>query len=219
MNDIITKTCTKCSENKPATLEFFNPRASGTLRADCRTCRAVSNRSWRLNNQEKVKALTKAYNAANPERIKARNKSWAAANREKAAATSRAWRAANPERMNATIDTWRANNPERADEMKRKGRRCRRAAEANTTSEPYTTQQILTLYGSDCHICFEAIDLAATRICGGPGWERGLHLDHVIPLSKGGTDLIDNIRPAHGLCNLRKGTKLTESKGITNASI
>jgi 5-methylcytosine-specific restriction endonuclease McrA len=30
----------------------------------------------------------------------------------------------------------------------------------------------------------------------------------VIPLSKGGNDTIENVRPAHAICNLRKGSRL-----------
>lgn len=40
--------------------------------------------------------------------------------------------------------------------------------------------------------------------CGGP-WE---HDDHVIPLSKGGLNVLANLRPACAHCNLSKGSKL-----------
>jgi len=31
-----------------------------------------------------------------------------------------------------------------------------------------------------------------------------LHIDHLVPLAKGGSDTLENVRPAHGICNLRK---------------
>jgi 5-methylcytosine-specific restriction endonuclease McrA len=83
-----------------------------------------------------------------------------------------------------------------------------RLAQANAPSEPYTTQQILELYGTDCHICHEPIDLDAPRSVHKQGYQRGLHLDHVIPLSKGGTDLIENVKPSHARCNLSKNGRL-----------
>jgi hypothetical protein len=37
---------------------------------------------------------------------------------------------------------------------------------------------------------------------------RACTMDHVIPLSKGGPHIEENIRPAHAVCNLRKGARL-----------
>jgi 5-methylcytosine-specific restriction endonuclease McrA len=37
---------------------------------------------------------------------------------------------------------------------------------------------------------------------------KNLHIDHVIPISKGGTDTLDNVRPSHAKCNLSKGNKI-----------
>lgn len=82
-----------------------------------------------------------------------------------------------------------------------------RALKANVESEPYNARVIVRLYGSICHICKTQIDLKAPRRVGRKGWEQGLHMDHVIPISKGGVDLITNIRPAHGICNIRKNAK------------
>lgn len=75
----------------------------------------------------------------------------------------------------------------------------------------YSDIELLTLYGTDCHICGEAIDLDAPRQCGKPGWERAYHVDHVIPLSKGGSDELDNVRPAHGQCNIIKSATIMEN--------
>ena len=44
----------------------------------------------------------------------------------------------------------------------------------------------------------------APRQTGLDGWENGLQIDHLIPISKGGPDTLINVRPTHGLCNLRK---------------
>jgi hypothetical protein len=70
--------------------------------------------------------------------------------------------------------------------------------------EPYTEIQVLALYGIDCYLCHEPIDMEAPRKVGVPGWQRGLHMEHVIALANGGCDDLGNVRPAHGLCNLQK---------------
>jgi 5-methylcytosine-specific restriction endonuclease McrA len=38
--------------------------------------------------------------------------------------------------------------------------------------------------------------------------KQGLTVDHFMPISKGGTDEMDNLRPAHWICNVRKRDKV-----------
>ena len=72
-------------------------------------------------------------------------------------------------------------------------------------SEPYSVTQVLLKYGKDCHICKTPIDLKASRRVGIGDWLLGLHIDHLIPVVKGGSDTLDNVRPSHAICNLKKG--------------
>lgn len=80
-----------------------------------------------------------------------------------------------------------------------------RHAREGKPRKAFTPEQVLAQHGSDCHLCGEPIDMAAPRQIGKPGWERGFHQDHVVPLSKGGAHSIENTMPAHGLCNISKG--------------
>lgn len=66
-------------------------------------------------------------------------------------------------------------------------------------------EQVVREYGSDCHICKEPIDLNLPRTS-----KLGLTVDHLIPLSRGGTDTMPNLRPAHWGCNIKKSNKLME---------
>lgn len=63
--------------------------------------------------------------------------------------------------------------------------------------------QVLREYGDKCHICNEEIDTQLPRTS-----RMGLTVDHVIPLSKGGSDELTNLRPAHWICNNRKSDKI-----------
>lgn len=47
-------------------------------------------------------------------------------------------------------------------------------------------------------------DGAFCKVCG--GWE-GLTLDHIIPMSKGGSDDLDNLQILCAVCNSRKGAR------------
>ena len=49
--------------------------------------------------------------------------------------------------------------------------------------------------------------MTASRLIGRGNWKLGLHIDHVISLSKNGPDTLANVRPSHALCNLSKGGK------------
>jgi len=72
-----------------------------------------------------------------------------------------------------------------------------------STPHRISHQQVVDLYGSDCHICKTAIDLTLPRT-----HKQGLTVDHFMPISKGGTDEMDNLRPAHWICNVRKRDKV-----------
>lgn len=102
---------------------------------------------------------------------------------------------------------WVKENPIRHKELIRKHSQIRRARITGNGYSPYTEQEVLDLYGTDCHLCNEPIDLLAKRRAGEDGWEKGLHIDHVKPIIKGGSDTLENVRPAHGLCNIAKGAK------------
>ena len=74
----------------------------------------------------------------------------------------------------------------------------------------YTMEQVLDLYGITCYLCDKAIDMDSPRNCIGNRWEFGLHIDHLIPISKGGADTLENVRPTHALCNINKGARNAE---------
>lgn len=101
--------------------------------------------------------------------------------------------------------SWRSKNLHRYREYDRK----RRVSKLNNGFEKYSEVQVLLIYGPICHICNKAIDLNASRRIGiGDGWEHGLHIDHLIPISMGGPDTLENTRPSHAICNLKKSSSM-----------
>ena len=41
-------------------------------------------------------------------------------------------------------------------------------------------------------------------------------VDHVLPRSRGGSDDIENLRPAHLTCNVRRGNRMTAPRPLTS---
>lgn len=65
-------------------------------------------------------------------------------------------------------------------------------------------KSVIEAYGSICYLCDGKIDMSASMAVGEEGWQLGLHIDHVLPRRFGGGDSLENLRPTHGLCNLKK---------------
>jgi 5-methylcytosine-specific restriction endonuclease McrA len=68
-----------------------------------------------------------------------------------------------------------------------------------------TVAKLVERDGADCFICGENVDLTLARTN-----RFGATVDHVVPLKRGGLDTPDNLRLAHWICNVRKGSKLME---------
>ena len=190
MNDN-TKVCTKCGEIKPATLEFFFKKSGNKtygLKSHCKPCCLKYYEANREKHLERVKQYQKA-------------------NREEVLKYKKQYREANREELNRELRERRALNPEKFRESARKTNHKRRALKLSNGHSPYTEAEVLVAYGTACHICGLEIDFNASRQCGVEGWENGLHIDHVQPISKGGPDTLENVRPAHGVCNVKKAAK------------
>lgn len=53
-----------------------------------------------------------------------------------------------------------------------------------------------------CHLCNEIVDMEIKRT-----EKMGATIDHILPLSKGGLDTMENVALAHWICNIRKGNR------------
>jgi 5-methylcytosine-specific restriction endonuclease McrA len=49
-------------------------------------------------------------------------------------------------------------------------------------------------------------------VCGEPGADS---IDHVVPISEGGTHTLDNLRPAHRACNSRRNALRLIERGVS----
>jgi 5-methylcytosine-specific restriction endonuclease McrA len=117
-------------------------------------------------------------------------------------ARSREYYLKNQKKIYKITRAWAARNPEKTKEYSRRITAKRKALKLLNEHEKYTEKEILDLHGFVCHICRLPIDPFIPRYR-----SEGLHLDHIIPLAKGGPDIIANIKPAHAACNIKKKDK------------
>ena len=182
---MIDKKCSVCGSVFPATTEYFYKHRT-SLHAKCKIC---------YNKYQSKKQQTPEYKAKRLERLSSQ--------REHINKRQREYYAANPDKWNEYYKNWGKARPDAA--LARVHRR--RARKLNNGTEPYTRVDMLNKYGSICYLCKLPIDLSVSGKVGSPGWENGLHIEHITPLVAGGPDILENVRPSHGKCNLNKGTK------------
>lgn len=130
--------------------------------------------------------------------------------RQKSAAYLRSLRAVNPE----PYREWVRNNREKIRESSRKFGRMhpevirmknhdRRALKRGNGGR-YTEVEIKLLFEKQEGKCFYCGDLIYSS------FDKELHVDHKVPLSRGGVNSIENIALACSKCNLRKYDKTAE---------
>ena len=146
------------------------------------------------------------YRIKNKDRINENKRRWRKEKREKHLAWQREYRERNREKLREWHREAARKNPEKFAAYSRK----KRALKQSNNHKYYSVDEVLEVYGTKCHICQEEIDLSAPRLTGVEGWQYSLHIDHLIPISKGGDDNIDNVRPAHAICNLQKGDRIKD---------
>lgn len=150
------KTCGRCKQEYPATLEYFHRNGKYGFYSICKKCKS-------------------AFNKQNKEIVVKR------------------------------IRQWEKENPQRLRESRRRRHYRRKVSKLVNGSEPYTEQQILDKYGHNCYLCQEPIDFTVPR-----KEPKGFQVEHVIAISKGGPDTLENVRPSHAYCNWSKGNKALE---------
>lgn len=205
INSVGVKTCAGCKESKPLT--DFHKSGTGHYRTLCKPCRTVNDRAWRVANPDKAYALDAKWRSENKQKVRDSSAKWRAANQAKVKEARRRYNrevrdkqlvakregdrkyyAANPEKFREKGRRWRCAHPEHG----RRGGSKRRARKADAGVFKITPKELQRLLNDSCYIC------------GAPSE----HIDHVMPLSKGGRHSIGNLAPACQRCNLRKNALL-----------
>jgi 5-methylcytosine-specific restriction endonuclease McrA len=228
------KKCTSCLGE--LTLDNFANDKRGRLGkvSTCYSCRKLYCRQRRVANpsldsdyyelnKEKVLAQQKIYYSQNKTRVSDRNKLYYQKNKEAIKARVKAYASSNPDKISAFHKQYR-QRPEWREKNNARGRKYRaqqrvkpllalRALKAEQnrknapgTCSPAQLQARIDYYGKLCYVCFAPYQA----------------IDHVIPITKGGSNWPANLRPICKSCNSRKNNRwpitITELRQHTFAS-
>ena len=180
---VAMKTCSMCGESFPATREFFGAqkRGKGGLKPACTNCCNEYNRAYYANHREEVNARISEYRAAHG---------------EETAAYLRAYRAAHIQERTAYMRSWRLAHPEHAAAKARAATHIQRARKRGNGGS-HTADDVQAQYDRQKGRCF---------YCAAPVGGT-YHVDHVVPLCKGGSNGPENLVIACPGCNQAKHAK------------
>jgi 5-methylcytosine-specific restriction endonuclease McrA len=179
-----TKVCARCNENKDVShYRKFKPSRDG-LQSYCNECQKAYNREYRKNNPRYAKqhnAESKRFRKNHIEEIKEKLSVWYRKNVT-----------FNRQRNRAAMKIWRSENKEKIKMYSANRYALLLGVEGNgITTEEWETIKRET--GYRCSYCGQKSD--------------ALQMDHVVPVSKGGSHNAENITPACASCNQSKGNR------------
>lgn len=207
-NSILTKTCRKCLRELPLSAYHKNKEGRFGVRPECRDCAQTRRRKYYLKNQnalrqysneyysqnsEKVKEYQKQYTKENEQKIKSRAADWRHKNREILLMKKREYYLENKEQRLEYFRKYCQENPEYVQLCSARRRARKRNAKGSFTKDQWFEK--CEFFNWQCYLCKKSLTVESA------------HIEHRIPLSRGGTNWIANIAPACETCNLRKSNK------------
>ncbi len=182
------KLCGKCGKEK--SLSELH-RQGNRYQYMCKNCMKL----YCLANKNQRRARSIVWNKNNKERRKAAKKKWQEENREEILAYSRQYYLDHKELHNSKGKAWAKNNPEKRKAAKHR----RRALENNANAERFLDVEIFERDGWACGICGDLVDKELKY-----PHPMSKSLDHIVPISKGGSHTRNNTQCSHIRCNKRK---------------
>lgn len=157
---------------------------------------SVKKAKHRLLNIDYMRARDAAYYSANREKRREYKARFCAENRDLIMARGAKYYARNRESMLAKSANYRAENPEKFAEY----RRNRRARKLNAEGK-HTAADVLRIFEHQRGLCANCRNKLLKS--GGQKY----HVDHIVPLVKGGSNWPSNLQCLCPTCNLRKQAK------------
>lgn len=219
-----TKVCQGCLKSLLITEFWKDSRLRSGRCSRCRSCKSKENLRWRSAHREERKIYQSRYSREHRERTNERLRIWRKRNIHRAREIYRSYRSRNIERVRdrdrkreksikraawyleyysrtrsrqlSNARRWRLKNRERHNLNSLNYRKRKLGATGEFSALQWKEMKIL--YAFKCLRCKKREP------------EISLTLDHIVPLSKGGSHTKDNIQPLCGPCNSAKSTRSTD---------
>lgn len=183
-----TKICRVCHEEKA--ISEFNWRGKWSkdgFNHACRVCTTEASREWRKNNLEYAQKRENQYNQEHREEKRAYAKKYTKTHRQIIKEKCKERYEENKDAMQEKSARWRKSNPD-----KRRIQHQRRRALKNNAFGDFSKDDLSRLTEAQDGKCL---------MC---GKKEKLTIDHIVPLSKGGSHEITNIQLLCFSCNSSK---------------
>ena len=207
------KKCPRCNVVKP--LERFK-MAHGTRTGACLECHNAEGRQRHAANLEQSRAAkresVRRWSSKNKEKAREKSRRAYAKHRERYLAYHR-----TEERRTQAREYQRGYQARLTPEQKEAIRERQRPVKAECAARRRAQKQKTAVARIRRKTIWERDDYTCYLWCGRRLTPGEITLDHVIPLSRGGTHTPDNLRVACGPCNSRKGTRLLSELGLEGA--
>lgn len=221
MDSIPLKRCTKCKREFPATIEYFRRQTAGKygFRSTCRECCKQYDAQYRetdgyheaidrYRNTEHYAQIVHDYHRTSEYRERDKKRDRREYDRARyrkphrhaqCQAQGKRSRQRNPAQIAQYKKNWYTlHKNEEKYKLKRRSDTQRRRARMKAAEGHFTPEDIKTLHRSQNGLCWWC----------GKAYGENYHIDHRIPLSKGGTNWPNNLCVACTQCNQSKGSKL-----------
>ena len=187
-----TKTCRKCGEEKTLDCYNKNKRNKDGLHLWCRTCKKAADREYSSKNKEKARARAKQWYKDNTDRAKERIREWQQSDHGK-------------QRRKVYRDRVALEKPEYWRMKKKRDKANRRAKEFQAGPLSFSSVQAVEAYNKE-HFCSDSLHCEYCSSVVRTQYE----LEHITPLSRGGTNETNNLAISCSGCNRGMGGKHTK---------